>query len=58
MKLRNILFSIATALIALWVLGVVLKIAGWFIHVVIMIAAILIIIGIIRVFIDNKKGTI
>ncbi len=58
MKLTRVLFVIAAIIVGVWVLGLLFKLAAWVISSLLYIAALVVIIGLISMYIDSrKKGT-
>lgn len=55
MKLSRLIYIIAIIIVGVWVLGLVFKLAAWFINSLIYIAAIIVIIGLIRMWWENRK---
>lgn len=55
MKLSRIIFIIAIIIVGVWLLGLVLKLAAWLISSLLYIAAVIVIIGIIRIWWENRK---
>lgn len=56
MKITRLIFIIALIIVAAWLLGLVLKFTAWLISGLLYVAAIVVIIGIIMAFIENKRG--
>ena len=57
MKLSRLIFIIAAVIVGAWLLGLVFKAAAWLLEGLLYIAAIIVIIGLIRMFIEQKKKT-
>lgn len=55
MKLSRLIYIIAIIIVGVWVLGLIFKLAAWFISSLIYIAAIVVIIGLIRMWWENRK---
>ena len=55
MKLTRVIFAIASIIVAVWLLGLVLKFAAWLLSGLFCVAAIVVIIGIISTFIASKR---
>jgi len=55
MKLKSVLITIGLIMLTIWVIGILLKIAGWFIHLFVVVAGVLLIIGVVRAYIDSKR---
>ena len=55
MKLTKLIFSIAVLIVIVWLLGQVFKFAAWLINGLLYVAAIVVIIGIIAAFIEQRK---
>lgn len=54
MKLTRLVFTSAVIIVAVWALGLALKLAAWLISGLFYVAAIIVIIGIISAFIESK----
>ena len=58
MKLTRVLFVIAAIIVGVWLLGLLFKLAAWVISSLLYIAALVVIIGLVSMYIDSrKKGT-
>lgn len=55
MKLKNALIYIAIIIVAVWLLGYLLKFAAWLLNLVLIVGAILLIIWIIQVYVLGKQ---
>ncbi|MDO4712301.1 MAG: hypothetical protein Q4B05_00070 [Candidatus Saccharibacteria bacterium] len=55
MKLTKLIFSIAVIIVFVWVLGLVFKFAAWLINGLLYVAAIVVIIGMITAFIEQRR---
>lgn len=55
MKLSNVIFAIAFIIVGVWLLGLLFRIAAWLISGLFYIAAIIVIIGIIRYWWEGRK---
>lgn len=55
MKLPRVLFIIGAIIIGVWVLGLLFKLAAWVISGLLYIAAIIVIIGLISMYIDSRR---
>ena len=55
MKLSRLILTIAIVIIAVWLLGAVLKLAAWIINGLLSLAAIVVIIWLIMMFIESRK---
>lgn len=55
MKFQRLVFLIATIVIGVWLLGLVFKLAAWLIDGLLYVAAIVVIIGLISVYLDSRK---
>lgn len=55
MKLSRIIFAIAAIIVGVWLLGLLFKLAAWFISSLLYIAAIIVIIGIVRYWWEDRK---
>ena len=58
MKLTRVLFIIAAIIVGVWLIGLLFKLAAWVISSLLYIAALVVIVGLISMYIDSrKKGT-
>lgn len=57
MKLSRIIFVIACIIVGVWILGFLLKLAAWLISSLLYIAAIIVIIGLVRYWWESRKGS-
>lgn len=55
MKLSRLIFIIAAIIVAVWLLGLVLKLAAWLISGLFYVAAIVVIIGLVSMYFDKNK---
>lgn len=55
MKLSRVIFIIAAIIVGVWLLGLLFKLAAWFISSLLYIAAIVVIFGIIRYWWESRK---
>lgn len=55
MKLSRLIYIIAVIIISVWVLGLLFKLAAWFINSLLYIAAVIVIIGLVRNWWENRK---
>jgi len=55
MKLSRVIFTIAAIIVGVWLLGLLFKIAAWFISSLLYIAAVIVIIGIVRYWWEGRK---
>lgn len=55
MKLSRVIYIIACIIVGVWLLGLLLKLAAWFVSSLLYIAAIIVIIGIIRAWWESRK---
>ncbi len=55
MKITRLIFAIAVIIVAVWLLGLILKLAAWLISGLFYVAAIIVIIGLISLYIESKK---
>ncbi len=55
MKLSRIIFVIAAIIVGVWIVGLLLKLAAWVISSLLYIAAIIVIIGIVRYWWESRK---
>lgn len=55
-KISQIILSIALIVLVTWVLGVVFKLAAWLINGLLYVAAVVVIIWLITLFIESKRG--
>ena len=54
MKLSRVIFIIAAIIVGVWLLGFVIKLAAWFINSLLYIAAVIVIIGIVRYWWESR----
>jgi len=57
MKLSRLIYIIAVIIIGVWVVGLLLKLAAWFISSLLYIAAVIVIIGLVRNWWERRKNT-
>lgn len=55
MKLSRVIYIIACIIVGVWLLGLLLKLTAWFVSSLLYIAAIIVIIGIIRTWWESRK---
>lgn len=55
MKVTKLIFSIAAIIVGVWLLGQVFKLAAWLINGLLYVAAIVVIIGMITAFIEQRR---
>lgn len=55
MKLSRVIFTIAVIIVAVWLLGLLFKLAAWLISSLLYIAAVIVIIGVVRYWWENRK---
>ena len=55
MKLSRVIFIIAAIIVGVWLLGLLFKLAAWFISSLLYIAAVIVIIGIVSYWWENRK---
>lgn len=55
MKVTKLIFSIAAIIVGVWLLGQVFKFAAWLINGLLYVAAIVVIIGLIAAFIEQRR---
>lgn len=55
MKMSRLIFLIAAAVVGIWLLGLVFKLAAWLISGLLYVAAIVVIIGLISAYLDSRK---
>jgi predicted MFS family arabinose efflux permease len=55
MKLSRVIFIIAVIIVGVWLLGLLFKLAAWFISSLLYIAAIIVIIGLVRYWWESRK---
>ena len=55
MKLTRVLFVIAAIIVGVWLLGLLFKLAAWVISSLLYIAALIVIIGLVSMYIDSRK---
>lgn len=56
MKLSKLIFSIASIIIVVWLLGLVFRFAAWLISGLLYVAAIVVAIGLIMAYIESRKN--
>lgn len=56
MKLSRLIYIIAVIIISVWLLGLLFKLAAWFINSLLYIAAIIVIIGLVRNWWERRKA--
>lgn len=55
MKLSRLIFIIAVIIVGVWLLGLLFKLAAWFISSLLYIAAVIVIIGLVRYWWEGRK---
>lgn len=55
MKLSRVIFAIAAIIVGVWVLGLLFKLAAWVIDSLLYIAALVLIIGLISMYLESRK---
>lgn len=55
MKLSQLIFTIASVIIAVWLLGLIFKFAAWLISGLLYVAAIVVAIGLVMAYIESRK---
>ena len=55
MKFTQILFAVAAIIVGVWLIGLLFKLAAWVISSLLYIAALIVIIGLISMYLDNRK---
>jgi hypothetical protein len=55
MKLSRLIYTIAVIIIGVWVIGLLFKLAAWLISSLLYIAAIIVILGLVRNWWENRK---
>ena len=55
MKLSRLIYIIALIIVGVWALGLLFKLAAWFISSLLYIAAVIVIIGLVRAWWENRK---
>lgn len=56
MKISRLIYLIACIIIGVWLIGIVFRFAAWLINSLLYVAAVVIIIGLIANFIENRKN--
>jgi predicted MFS family arabinose efflux permease len=56
MKVSRLIFVIASIIIGVWLLGLVFRFAAWLINGLLYVAAIVVIVGLIAAFIEQRKN--
>lgn len=56
MKISNLILTIASIVVGVWLLGLVFKFAAWLINGLLYVAAIVLIIGLVAKFIEQRKS--
>lgn len=57
MKLSQLLLAIGVVIIAFWVLGLLLKLAGWLIEIALIIGVIFVIIALVNLYYEHRAAT-
>ena len=55
MKLSRLIYIIAIIIVAVWAIGLLFKLAAWFINSLLYIAAVIVIIGLVRHWWEGRK---
>lgn len=55
MKISKLIYSIAVIILVVWLLGLIFKFAAWLINGLLYVAAVVVIIGLISTFIEQRK---
>lgn len=55
MKLSRVIYIVACIIVGVWLLGLLLKLAAWFVSSLLYIAAVIVIIGIVRAWWESRK---
>jgi len=55
MKLSRVIFIIAAIIVGVWLFGFAIRLAAWFINSLLYIAAVIVIIGIVRHWWESRK---
>ena len=55
MKLSRVIFVIAAIVVGVWLVGLAIKLAAWVINSLLYIAAVIVIIGIVRYWWENRR---
>lgn len=56
MKLSKLIFSIASIIVVVWLLGLVFRFAAWLISGLLYVAAIVVAIGLIMAYIESRRN--
>ena len=56
MKIKDLLIWIGSILIAIWLVGIFLKIAGWLLHSAVIVGGVLVIAWILVRFFDSRRS--
>lgn len=56
MKFSTVMYTIAAIILIAWVMGVVFKFTSWLLNGLVGVAAIILVIGLIAAYIQNKKA--
>ncbi len=56
MKLSRVIFTIAAIIVGVWLIGLAIKLAAWVINSLLYIAAVIVIIGIVRMWWESRKN--
>lgn len=57
MKLSRVIFIIAAVIVGVWVLGLLIRLVGWVFESLLYIAAIIVIIGVLRYWWEKRKNS-
>jgi predicted MFS family arabinose efflux permease len=56
MKLSRLIYVIAVIIVGVWVVGLLFKLAAWFVSSLLYIAAVIVIIGLVRTWWEQRKA--
>ncbi len=56
MKLSRLIYIIAVIIVGVWVVGLLFKLAAWFVSSLLYIAAVIVIIGLVRTWWEQRKA--
>ncbi len=55
MKLTRLIFLIAAVIVSVWLFGLLLRLATWFINGLLYIAAVIVIIGLVSAYLEHRR---
>lgn len=55
MKLSQLIFTIASIIIGVWLLGLIFKFAAWLISGLLYVAAIVVAVGLVMAYVESRK---